>query len=79
MAETPIDFRTQPDRYRHWKLAFDGGVAEHLAAGRLVEVLSDWSEPFPGPRLYYPSRRHPPSALGAFVAFVQARRKREGW
>ena len=58
---------------------FDGGVAEHLAAGRLVEVLSDWSEPFPGPRLYYPSRRHPPSALGAFVAFVQARRKREGW
>ena len=21
MAEAPIDFRTQPDRYRHWKLA----------------------------------------------------------
>src|SRR3982074_2528093 len=28
MAETaPIDFRTQPDRYRHWKLALEGGVA----------------------------------------------------
>ena len=27
MAETPIDFRTQPDQYRHWKLAFEGGVA----------------------------------------------------
>ncbi|MCX7365988.1 MAG: 2,3-epoxybenzoyl-CoA dihydrolase [Alphaproteobacteria bacterium] len=27
MAETPIDFRTQPDKYRHWKLAFEGGVA----------------------------------------------------
>ena len=27
MAETPIDFRTSPDKYRHWKLAFDGGVA----------------------------------------------------
>ncbi|MBS0360406.1 MAG: LysR family transcriptional regulator, partial [Proteobacteria bacterium] len=58
---------------------FDGSVAAHLAAGRLVEVLEDWSEPFPGPLLYYPSRRHPPSALSAFVAFVQARRKREGW
>jgi benzoyl-CoA-dihydrodiol lyase len=27
MAETPIDFRTQPDRYRHWKLALENGVA----------------------------------------------------
>src|SRR5207237_5653862 len=28
MAETAaIDFRTQPDRYRHWKLALEGGVA----------------------------------------------------
>ena len=27
MAETPIDFRTQPDKYRHWKLAFEGAVA----------------------------------------------------
>jgi DNA-binding transcriptional LysR family regulator len=58
---------------------FDAAVAGHIAAGRLVEVLADWSEPFPGPLLYYPSRRHPPSALRAFVAFVQERRKREGW
>ncbi|THD62229.1 LysR family transcriptional regulator [Phenylobacterium sp.] len=57
----------------------DGFVADHLASGRLMEVLADWSEPFPGPLLYYPSRRHPPSALGAFVAFIQARRRREGW
>ena len=28
MAETAIiDFRTQPDRYRHWKLALENGVA----------------------------------------------------
>jgi DNA-binding transcriptional LysR family regulator len=58
---------------------FDAVAAPHLAAGRLVEVLADWSEPFPGPLLYYPSRRHPPSALRAFVAFVQERRRREGW
>src|SRR5262247_102942 len=28
MAEAaPIDFRTSPDRYRHWKLGFENGVA----------------------------------------------------
>src|SRR5215217_8762912 len=27
MAETPIDFRTEPARYRHWKLATENGVA----------------------------------------------------
>jgi benzoyl-CoA-dihydrodiol lyase len=28
MAEAaPIDFRTEPSRYRHWKLALEGGVA----------------------------------------------------
>src|ERR1044072_8067074 len=27
MADTPIDFRTSPDRYRHWKLSTENGVA----------------------------------------------------
>src|SRR5215211_4683085 len=27
MAEMPIDFRTAPDRYRHWKLNTENGVA----------------------------------------------------
>ena len=26
-SETPIDFRTAPDRYRHWKLSTENGVA----------------------------------------------------
>jgi DNA-binding transcriptional LysR family regulator len=55
---------------------FDAYAEPHLAAGRLVEVLADWSEIFPGPFLYYPSRRTPPSPLRAFVDFVQARRRR---
>jgi DNA-binding transcriptional LysR family regulator len=55
--------------------AFDGHVARHLESGRLVEVLGDWSETFPGPFLYYPSRRTLPSALRAFVDFVQAERR----
>ncbi|MFF7057581.1 2,3-epoxybenzoyl-CoA dihydrolase [Achromobacter spanius] len=27
LAETRVDFRTQPDQYRHWRLSFDGPVA----------------------------------------------------
>jgi hypothetical protein len=41
-------------------------------------VLDDWCEPFPGPFLYYPSRRQPPPALAAFVAFVAQWRKQQG-
>lgn len=54
---------------------FDGYAEPHLASGRLVEVLADWSEVFPAPFLYYPSRRTMPSPLRAFVDFVQASRR----
>jgi DNA-binding transcriptional LysR family regulator len=54
---------------------FDGYLEPHLRAGRLVEVLADWSEAFPGPFLYYPSRRTLPSPLRAFVDFVGAQRR----
>lgn len=54
---------------------FDAYAKPHLDAGRLVEVLADWSEEFPGPFLYYPSRRTLPSPLRAFVDFVQVRRR----
>jgi DNA-binding transcriptional LysR family regulator len=55
--------------------SFDGYATPHVERGALVEVLEDWSETFPGPFLYYPSRRTLPSALRAFVDFVQERRK----
>ena len=58
-------------------LTFRDYVSDAIASGTLVSVLDDWCTPFPGPFLYYPSRRQPPPALAAFVAFVGEWRKRE--
>jgi DNA-binding transcriptional LysR family regulator len=56
---------------------FEGYVREDIGSGLLVRVLDDWCAPFPGPFLYYPSRRQLPPALGAFVSFVAEWRKQE--
>jgi len=45
-------------------------VQAALAAGKLVAVLKEWTPPFPGFYLYYPSRRQMPPALRAFVDFI---------
>lgn len=42
-------------------------VDEHLAQGRLVQVLADWSVTRPGLFLYYSNRRHLQPALSAFI------------
>jgi DNA-binding transcriptional LysR family regulator len=54
---------------------FDGFVAEAVGDGRLELVLDDWSPPFPGPYLYYASRRHMPGPLRAFVDFLKRERR----
>jgi DNA-binding transcriptional LysR family regulator len=56
---------------------FEGYVRDDVRSGALVSVLEDWCPPFPGPFLYYPSRRQPPPALSAFVGFVAEWRKQE--
>lgn len=43
----------------------------HIEAGRMVAVLQDWSEPFPGFVLYYPRQRQMASALRAFVDMLR--------
>ena len=53
---------------------FEDFVGPGIAAGRLEAVLEDWLPPFTGPYLYYPSRRHMPAPLRAFVDFVKAER-----
>ncbi|WP_395398183.1 LysR family transcriptional regulator [Novosphingobium sp. BL-8A] len=48
-------------------------VLDHVAAGRLVRVLEDWCEPFPGYHLYYPSRRHTSPAFALLVETLRYR------
>ena len=50
-------------------------VKEHVAAGRLVRVLADWSAPMSGYHLYYPSRRQPTAAFSLLVATLAFRAK----
>jgi DNA-binding transcriptional LysR family regulator len=68
--------RAALDGVGFWR-TFEGYVQEDVKSGALVSVLDDWCAPFPGPFLYYPSRRQTPRALAAFVAFFAERRKQE--
>jgi DNA-binding transcriptional LysR family regulator len=46
-------------------------VRTEIEAGRLVRVLDDWTPPFGGLCLYYPSRRNPSAALKAFIGLAR--------
>jgi DNA-binding transcriptional LysR family regulator len=48
-------------------------VSEELAAGSLIQVLSDWAPSFPGYHLYYPSRRLKSAALGLLIDSLRLR------
>lgn len=51
-------------------------VREHLANGRLMRVLADWSMPMSGYHLYYPSRRQQTAAFSLLVGALSYRGKR---
>ena len=71
-----VALRAALDGVGFWP-TFEGYVRDDVKSGALVSVLEDWCAPFPGPFLYYPSRRQPPPALRAFIAFVAEWRKQE--
>ncbi len=54
-------------------LAYIGepSVKEHVAAGRLVMVLEDWTPPYPGLSLYFAARRHIPARLRALIDLIR--------
>ena len=52
--------------------SFEDYLAPTLASGALEPVLQDWWQSFSGPFLYYPSRRHMPAPLRAFIDFLKA-------
>ncbi|MBB4000854.1 DNA-binding transcriptional LysR family regulator [Aureimonas pseudogalii] len=51
----------------------EGLAIDHIASGRLVQVLSDWCPSYPGYHLCYPSRRQ---ASAAFKIVLEALRER---
>lgn len=46
---------------------FEEQIEAHVAAGRLVHLLKDWTPAFPGFLCYYPSRRQQTPALSALL------------
>ncbi|PZQ18389.1 MAG: LysR family transcriptional regulator [Rhodanobacter denitrificans] len=52
-----------------WSSEF--AVAQHLAAGRLIRVLEDWTPAYPGLCVFYPANRHVPASLRAFVELIR--------
>ncbi|WP_433735995.1 LysR family transcriptional regulator [Pseudomonas putida] len=55
---------------------FEDMVKAQLADGSLIQVLGEWCPYYPGLHLYYPSRRHVPATLKAFIEFARAERPR---
>ena len=49
---------------------FEPLARPHIRSKKLVRVLEDFSPTFPGFYLYYPSRRHQPAKLKAFVDYA---------
>jgi DNA-binding transcriptional LysR family regulator len=42
-------------------------AAPHLASGALQQVMADWTQPFAGYYLYYPSRRQQTAAFALLL------------
>ncbi|PSJ58911.1 LysR family transcriptional regulator [Pseudaminobacter soli (ex Li et al. 2025)] len=49
----------------------DYAVREDVVAGRLVQVLDDWTPPYDGLCLYFSGRRHVPAKLRALIDLVR--------
>jgi len=50
----------------------NGFIEPHIASGRLVRVLADWSPSLAGLALYYPDRHRVPLKLRALIDFLRS-------
>lgn len=53
-------------------------VDEELKLGRLIQLLSGWTPPYPGLSLYYPNRKLPSAGLRAFIRHILEGRRSGG-
>jgi len=74
-AHIGLQLQAAIDGVGFWQ-TFEENALEQIRDGRLESLLDDWFPPFPGPFLYYPSRRQAPPALAAFVNFANESRRR---
>jgi DNA-binding transcriptional LysR family regulator len=56
--------------------AVEGAMAAHLREGRLIQLLEEWSRPYAGYHLFYPSRRQMPAKLKAFAEYLRGPARR---
>jgi len=50
-------------------------VQEDVDCGRLIQLLAEWTPPYPGLALFYPSRKLPSAGLRAFIDHVHGWRR----
>lgn len=51
---------------------FEDMLRPYIDSGALDPILEPWWQPFSGPFLYYPGRRHLPAPLQVFIDFIKA-------
>ncbi|WP_082124827.1 LysR substrate-binding domain-containing protein [Lysobacter capsici] len=70
VTEPEVAVRAAPDGVGIAYL-LDFRLREHLAAGRLLQLMPEWTPALRGFYLYYPSRRQLPGPLRVFVDFLR--------
>lgn len=54
---------------------FASQAEPYLKAGKLVQLLADWTPPFAGICLYYPRQRQPSATFRAFVEYFKSQQR----
>jgi hypothetical protein len=61
-----------------WAISHGQLAARDLETGSLVQLLADWTPPFPGLAIYYLRNRHLSAGMRAFIDFVRTSPRKAG-